>query len=1529
MYFSERNRFRKLRFILLISLLVFCMLLPGGLFRPATAHAEPTTLTILLIAMFVGIVIEVTFYIIEVQRDPEESYSLEGFCDSVMLGAAEGLLCGIIAVLVATSSSGAAAGAGLSVILAKIGVTASASMCAQVIADTSINILTYAEGVLEIKEVTPFTWLAALKTKIKDLIPCVDYFICSSITQNNPFFTNICLTVISELRLWWEDAKENGDLDGLQSWITNDIISELNPTANVPQEAILLTALPFVHDENNQIKNNYEQDEDIYLSYNISFNEEWCNDVINFNRLNRVVVEVYHKSGDQIIILDTSAHLVTNHYCGIGGANTIVRDAANLLYYAGLSSDSIHTLNLGVRVTAFAENNDVLDIFDTEEALIPITIAPPDNGPYFSSPSVTPNTPTSVQSTVFNIVYHDGDNDQVDNNSVKVYIDGSAYSMSGNSLEDGAVFSRQAGPFSVGNHTYYFIGSQNGVTFRYPEGSETLSFSVAQATADGLSLSASPSSLSICSNDSSTLTATLSPAIANQEVSFIVLEGEGYLYPSSDFTDANGQAQATFTPSEVGTVTIGALSSGVSMAQANITVSNCNVIIRPSMYLKNCNDTSSTYKIEADITDMSENDISNTDVKVTVKKTNGAIFGSLSDYDGHSGNPVNTKTDVYGEIDVFLDVTQEADIVVTIECMDTEKTFNNHVYAGCQPPANIPAFTQISTPGRALDDARGDYLAVSPDGSKLAAIADQWVVIYDLTVGLANGQWTPIVKLRPSDQVRGPLSVAWSPNGNYVAAGYKDPDDTDDPGAVIWTTGETAADFTHYRTIMGSNSYSDVQSIAWSPNSSYLITGEALSGTRGGGGRIWSRSGSNIWSSPQGADDVNAVAWSSSNYKAVGFDYDDGEARVWIYNSSNSRTANFRTYSNEDVYALEWNPTGNKLAVGISVAGSHAPIYLYDTNGNVITTFSEHNETTSGLDWHPTLDRLLSSSQDGIIKIWEDDGTPLLSFSCASVKDVCWSEDGTTIIAHTGNQIQFFAPYDSVGPSIIFNSPANGETTTASTIEVSGSIRDAHMVKNATIKVNSGSAVALSVDSSGAFSQTVTLANGSNEITVSAEDGAGNTSTQKVTVTKVVLNPDFSLSLTPSSRSVSAGQAAQFDITPYAVDGFSSSIAFSTSGVPSGTTSSFSPTSVSPGSTTRLTLTPSDSTATGAHQVTINATGGGKNHSTSITLNVVMPEINVRLGGVSVADNTGLVSYGTVDTGSTKYVSFSVENLGNASLSLTGSPRVLVGGANASDFTVTAQPVETVSALSSSSFTIAFTPSTSGTRSATVSIINNDANENPYNFSLSGTGFTGEPPDAPSVISYPSNDDDGDFTVTWSSVGAATGYTLQRSTNASFSGAKTVYEGSSTIYNERNLPIGKYFYRVRAKNNYGNSPWKAGGKINVCIDPEQPAGIDYPEINDQCEFTVSWDRAERADSYILERAENDSFINAEIVSSGASTSFKQKKLSAGIYYYRVKAVNSCGESDWLEASGSIEHMPPKKCNRSTVFLNILLDDLGK
>lgn len=91
---------------------------------------------------------------------------------------------------------------------------------------------------------------------------------------------------------------------------------------------------------------------------------------------------------------------------------------------------------------------------------------------------------------------------------------------------------------------------------------------------------------------------------------------------------------------------------------------------------------------------------------------------------------------------------------------------------------------------------------------------------------------------------------------------------------------------------------------------------------------------------------------------------------------------------------------------------------------------------------------------------------------------------------------------------------------------------------------------------------------------------------------------------------------------------------------------------------------------------------------------------------------------------------FTINNTGNGSLYLYGTPIVVKSGTNAVDFTITQPSSATLAELTGTiSFTVEFNPSGAGLRTAELSISNNDSDENPYNFSIQGTDI-----DMPTVI---------------------------------------------------------------------------------------------------------------------------------------------------------------------------------------------------
>jgi len=184
---------------------------------------------------------------------------------------------------------------------------------------------------------------------------------------------------------------------------------------------------------------------------------------------------------------------------------------------------------------------------------------------------------------------------------------------------------------------------------------------------------------------------------------------------------------------------------------------------------------------------------------------------------------------------------------------------------------------------------------------------------------------------------------------------------------------------------------------------------------------------------------------------------------------------------------------------------------------------------------------------------------------------------------------------------------------------------------------------------------------------------------------------------------------------------------------------------VSLGSGTSFT-TPSISTTTTYYVEAVN----GACTSTprvAVVATVNQPEINIQGNGISIPTGTittttsNFTNFSSTDvTYGTITKTFVISNIGTSTLNLSIPT---ISGTNASEFTVTANPSLTVNPSSSTSFSVTFDPTATGVRTATINIVNDDPNENPYTFAISGIGITDIDGDSIDASSDIDNDNDG------------------------------------------------------------------------------------------------------------------------------------------------------------------------------------------
>ena len=213
--------------------------------------------------------------------------------------------------------------------------------------------------------------------------------------------------------------------------------------------------------------------------------------------------------------------------------------------------------------------------------------------------------------------------------------------------------------------------------------------------------------------------------------------------------------------------------------------------------------------------------------------------------------------------------------------------------------------------------------------------------------------------------------------------------------------------------------------------------------------------------------------------------------------------------------------------------------------------------------------------------------------------------------------INALAPASTSPAFAIFSSPASvsvvqgssGNSTISTT--VSGGFSSA--VALSASGQPSGVTVSFSPSSiaaPGSGSSTMTLAvaagttAGTYPITIT---GTGGGLTQTTTVTLTVtgaVTGTFSLSVSPSSGYIDRGTSAYAVVTVTSTGGFDSPVTLSQSGLPSGVSWNFSPSSITGTGTSDFNLTVPSHTPTGTYTVTITGTSGSTSHTTTLTLTV-------------------------------------------------------------------------------------------------------------------------------------------------------------------------------------------------------------------------------------------------------------------------------------------------------------------------------------
>src|SRR5262249_6843164 len=111
------------------------------------------------------------------------------------------------------------------------------------------------------------------------------------------------------------------------------------------------------------------------------------------------------------------------------------------------------------------------------------------------------------------------------------------------------------------------------------------------------------------------------------------------------------------------------------------------------------------------------------------------------------------------------------------------------------------------------------------------------------------------------------------------------------------------------------------------------------------------------------------------------------------------------------------------------------------------------------------------------------------------------------------------------------------------------------------------------------------------------EDG----SSQTLTINQAANPGGFSLSIAPSSQTVTAGDSTSYNVTISRTGGFTGAVNLSASGVPAGATVTFNPNNTT-GSVSTMNISTITTASAGTFTITVTGTNAGVAHSASTTL---------------------------------------------------------------------------------------------------------------------------------------------------------------------------------------------------------------------------------------------------------------------------------------------------------------------------------------
>jgi eukaryotic-like serine/threonine-protein kinase len=259
-------------------------------------------------------------------------------------------------------------------------------------------------------------------------------------------------------------------------------------------------------------------------------------------------------------------------------------------------------------------------------------------------------------------------------------------------------------------------------------------------------------------------------------------------------------------------------------------------------------------------------------------------------------------------------------------------------------------------------------------------------------------------------------SVDWSPDGTNIVSC------SSDGTAQVWkaSTGQKVLSTRSHLDPARNDNWAKV--VRWSPNSKQILTGfqygtaEVLDTVSRQ--QIATFSYDTPWT-------INAVAWSpNGKYVATG-NFDN---LVMVYAVAGGNLLYTYTGHNDGINALAWSHDGTRIVSGSS--DGTAQVWRF-SDGHTLLKYDAHGSDVRSVSWSPDDSAIVSGGWDGTAKVWDSvTGNTRLNYkkhTGGMVNGVAWSHQGKYIAsggndvnthmweAQTGNLVRTFYTYPIFG----------------------------------------------------------------------------------------------------------------------------------------------------------------------------------------------------------------------------------------------------------------------------------------------------------------------------------------------------------------------------------------------------------------------------------------------------------------------------------------------------------------------------------